>query len=985
MPSVAHTIRRRRNRKQRRRQEQTRSRLWSIFVVGGIIFVVLGPILAFLGLTGFLYLRAMAYMPTPAQTIYLDPIVQPTNFYDRTDSVLLYSVQDPLGNERRWITFEEMPPYLIDATLQMEDPNFLQTGGFDLGRTINRLWLYSMDSPLRRDSSIAGRLATNTLVPMVHNSGLDDMLLHLVFTAEVQRRYSPRRVLEWYLNTAFYGHDAYGIDAAAEIYFGKSAAELSLDEAAMLATIPLAPQFNPIDNYKAASDRQLNLLRDMRANNRITQAEFDVAGNAYTAVRTDLAQTPNAAPEFSLYARQQAENILNWNGYDGARLISRGGLHITTTIDLDLYYQSECTLRAHLTQLQGQSPDTIRTLTGQDCLGTAYLSDVLGVDTSSLPDDGQILILDVRTGEIQAMVGDATSYNYQPGPTLQPFIYLSGFRSGEFTPATMVLDIPNTFPGPTEGSIYTPHDADGRYRGPMNLRDAMVSGLRAPAAYVANAEGLTSIISDAHVMGINSLSNINYYDLSLIESGGDVSVLDMAYAYSVFASMGYRQGVETEPIARNYRDRDPVSILRIEDADGNVLWDYNEDRIARSRTLTVEGEFAYLINDILSDSATRKNVLEIDDSVFDVGRPAAVVNGLTSDTHDNWTIGYTPQLVLAVHLDRHDEGNLSLDAYGLQGAAPIWQALSRFAHDRYQYAPASWPRPDGITEMVVCEKSGMIPPKDSDCPRRTEIFHPKVLPTQEDTFWQTIEINTQTGQRASISTPSYLIGDRVYFVPPNEALDWWTSNGLPLPPTDYDYLSLPEALSGVQIFVPQDLAYVRGDVDIRGLIDTSGMKSFQLRYGQGLRPSNWVSIGDPQTQFAEGKSLGIWHTDGLDGTYTLQLSVTYDNGSIALGAVNVTVDNNPPVINLKAGDDAQEIVRWPSQSSLKLIAEVDDNLALNRVEFYSNGNLIADVKEAPFEYNVSIDGIGTNTYTATVFDEAGNQASSQIQVEVIRG
>jgi membrane peptidoglycan carboxypeptidase len=949
------------------------------------MLLVLGPILAILGLTGFLYLRATNHMPTPAQTIYLDPIVQSSNFYDRTGAALLYSVQDPLGDERKWVTIEDMPVYVLDATLQMEDPNFLETGGFDFVRTVNRLWLYSLDSPLRRDTSIAGRLATNTLVPMARGSGLDDNLLHIAFTAEVNRRYSPRRVLEWYLNTAYYGKDAYGIDAAARVYFGKPTSELTLDEAAMLATIPLAPQFNPLDNDQAARDRQLNLLRQMRANGRISQAEFDIAGSAYTSVRTDIAQLPYAAHEFALYAREQAEDILNWVGYDGARLISRGGLHITTTLDLDLYYQSECTVRAHLAQLHAQSTTGIFTLSGQDCLGAAYLDDIFGVDSTALPDEGVMVILDVRTGEIQAMVGDATAYAYQPGTTLHPFVYLSGFRNGQFTPARMVLDIPIQFPGPTEGSIYTPRDADGRYRGPINLRDAMVSGLTVPAAFVANSEGLTGIITDAHVMGLNSLSSVDRYDLSLVERGGDVSVLDMSYAYSVFASMGYRQGVDTEPLGQNYRDRDPVSILRIEDAEGHVLWEYNEELIASSRTPVVSSEFSYLVNDILSDSTTRRRVLNIDDSVFNIARPSAVVNGLSGDASESWTIGYTPQLVVAVHLSRSDAGIMSFDNYGLQASAPIWQAVMRLAHDRYHYAPASWSRPDGIIAKVVCEKSGMIPPPESDCPRRTEIFHPQVLPTQEDIYWQTVEVNSQTGQRVSISTPSHLIVEQVYFVPPNEALDWWTSNGQPLPPTEYDYLSLPEALGSVEIFVPQDLAYVRAEVDIRGVMDTEGMKSFQVRYGQGFRPTQWFAIGGKQTAFFEGRSLAIWDTIGLDGPYTIELSVQYENGSIDAAAVNVTVDNIPPVITLKAGEEGASIIRWPTQAELRLIAEADDNLAVDRVEFYRNGVLIGDIGEAPFELVLPIDGTGIEVFTASVFDEAGNQASSEIELEVIRG
>ncbi len=984
MPSVAQIIRRRRNRKERQRAANHRNRIWSALVFGGTAIAILGPIFSILGFAGFLYLRAVDHMPSPADTIYLDPIVASSNFYDNTGSSLIYSVQDPLGDNRQWITIESLPEYLINATIQIEDPDFLETGGFNLSATINRLWRYGIGQTVRPETSLAGRLANNTLVPAARNSGLDPALLHLTFTAEVQRQYTPRRVLEWYLNTAYYGSDAYGIDAAARVYFGKSASELTLDEAAMLAAIPLAPQFNPLDNRDAARDRQLNLLRDMRAFGLITQAEFDSVASLLPAIRTDLAQPPFVAEDFALYARQQAEEILNSLDMDGARLVSRGGLSITTTLDLELYYQAECILRAHLGQIQEQAPAQTLTVAAQPCADTTYLSDVFGVNPTSLPDEGAIMVLDVQTGEIRAIVGDALSYDKQPGPALYPFVYLTGFLSGNFTPARMLLDIPTQFPGPTEGSIYLPVNADGRYNGPINLRDAMAAQLRTPAVEVARRAGINRILEVSRFLGVNSLTDVNRYDLSLIERGGDVSLLDMTYAYSVFASMGGLQGVDLAPIARGHRSRNPVAIQRIEDASGNILWEYDADAIAISNTPKVEEEFAYLINDILSDSNTRQNLLNQSGEILDIGRPVAVSNGLTGDLSNSWTIGYTPQLVVGVHVSRSDNDRMSLDNYGLEGAAPIWQAVSRFAHDRYAYNAAIWPRPAGIVSMEVCSISGLLPPPDSDCPRRVEIFHPRVLPVQEDIYWQTVEVNSQTGQLASPTTPEFLIVEQRYFIPPNSAREWWETNNQPLPPTEYDNLSVAQALSGTQIFTPQELEYVRGEVDIRGSVDAETMQSFQVRYGAGIRPTQWIDIGETQTSFTEGVSLGTWDTSELDGPYTIQISVLNVDGTDDSAGVRVTVDNIEPTITLSSGDENQLLFRWPAETVIPLSAVVDDNLAIDRVEFYNNGILIGEVNEAPYEWIFSIERVGIETFTATVFDEAGNLATDEIEIEVIR-
>ena len=693
MPSVAHIIRRRRGRKIRRNESNTRSHLWLAVLIAVLVLVLVAPLGTIFGLASYLYALAVDHMPTPAETIYVDPIIGATELYDRTNTTLLYVVEDPLGNERTWVDLGTLPPYVVQATLHMEDPDFLTTSGtHNTSTTLSRLWRYILDVPQSRDNSLVARLARNALVPLASenaNNSLDATLLEIALTAEAAAQHTPQELIEWHLNTNYYGNDAYGIDAAARVYLGKSAQDLTLDEAALLAAIPPAPQFNPFDNEVAARGRQLDLLRALVNRGSITEAAFDEAAGRETPLRADQTQAPLLASSFAVYAREQAEEILNWSGMDGERLVARGGLRITTTLNMDTYYQTECILRAHLAQLRGQSVASVASQTGEPCAGAAYLASVAGDRADALPDAGALVVLDVATGELHSMVGDVTGYVQQPGPTLHPFVYLQGLLDGDYTPASMVMDIPQSFPGAVDGLIYTPRNLDGDFKGPINLRDALVAHRLPPAVQVANTARLNRVLSAAHLMGLNSLDR-NSYDLSLLEKGGAVSVLDMAYAYSVFAAQGVQRGVDTEPIGRNYRARNPVAILKIEDAEGRTLWEYDAERRALSRTIVLGADESYLINAMLSDNDMRRAMLERDTSVFDIERPAATISGLTSDGVDNWTIGYTPQLSVAVHLGREDDQPMALDAYGLWGAAPVWQATMRYLYERDRLERVTW-------------------------------------------------------------------------------------------------------------------------------------------------------------------------------------------------------------------------------------------------------------------------------------------------------
>ncbi|MFN8376768.1 MAG: Ig-like domain-containing protein, partial [Anaerolineae bacterium] len=638
----------------------------------------------------------------------------------------------------------------------------------------------------------------------------------------------------------------------------------------------------------------------------------------------------------------------------------------------------------HLARLNG-STQVVNALNGLPCSAAAYLADVTG--STLPPDEGTLVIINPQTGELLSVVGQGTRAEYQPGPTLQPFVYFQGFGNGIYNPATMLLDISQPFPGAAEGLIYIPANRDGEFRGPISLRESMAAGLLPPAVSVANTVQIDNILRSAHSIGLNSL-NIGEYDLSLLERGGTVSVLDMTYAYSVFATMGNMYGVQVEPIAQGYRVRDPAAVLRIQDADGNVLWEYNE--LERLPTPIFISSLGYLVNNILADRESRWNVLPRDNAldlvdINDVPRPVAVVNGMTGNNHDAWTVGYTPQLVVGARLGRDDSSEIALDTFGLSGAAPVWRAVMDYVNARDVLPVTTWQRPADIVTLNVCQLSGLLP--TPACPLHQEIFLANAQPGQQDSYWRLVDVNRNTGQLATSSTPASDLERRTYFVPPDTALDWWRANGQPLPPTEYDTISAPNLRSSATILQPLPLAYVSGVVDIRGSLNAAQMQYYELSYGAGVNPGEWIQITGQQTAYSPGSSLGSWDTNGLDGIYTLRLSVVLQDNTREQATVYVTVDNVPPTITLDAGTDASGAPRlylFPTDTVVSVQALVQDNLAIGRVEFYHNGEYLGADQDFPYSVDWEITRTGQETFTAVVFDQAGNQSSASLEVTVTR-
>ena len=990
MASVAHIIRRRRRRRTRRKAAQSTKRNWVALVALIVFGVAAGALSIIIGTIANAYLDALDVLSgDPQATIFREAAVGATEIYDSQGETLLFSVQDPLGDEREWIELETLPEYIGAATVLAEDPLYYRRAGFDLITAADTLWDNALNGPLTADSSLTGRLVRSVLVPDRDFVTIEERGTEIALIAEVNRRYSQQDILEWHLNTNYYGNEAYGIEAAAQVYLGKAATDLTLDEAVLLAAIPTAPRFNPVDNEVAARDRQAALLQQMLSAEIISQTDFAEAVNTQTVIRPDGGQTPLVAPEFALYARRQAEVILNAQGLDGAELVSRGGLRVTTTLDLELYFQAECTLRAHLNRLTNTNNETaapVNALNGAECVGASYLPRVT-FSGDAPPTEGALVVLDADTGAIRAMVGAGTQAEHEAGPVLRPFIYLAGMLndSPNYNPASMLLDVPDDFPGTVDGLIYLPQNPDGQFRGPLSLRDAMGAGLVMPAVRVANALEINSILRDyVYPLGITSLSD-TIYDISLLERGGTVSLLEVANAYLTFATLGDVYDIRRVLPAGTLDTRLPVAIQQIEDDAGTVLWQYDADAVAVSRVSLLSPQAAFVVNDVLADHSTRWGTVG-QDSPLEMTRPVAVINGVTGREGTSWTVGYTPRLLAGVQVGRTGEVQTSLSGFETVGAAPVWRAVMDYIYDRDGLRNEDWSQPEGVVTAQVCRISGGLATEACAGETRTEVFlSPNTLP-DEDQYWQLVEINTENNRLATTNTPTAFKRLETYFVPPAGALDWWRARNLPLPPEEADTSSRPDFANNAAILQPILGDIIGGEtVEVRGSMDATNMEDYQISYGPGTNPSTWINLTERVTTYEPGTVLASWDTRGLDGTYTLRLLVRLTDGTIDDAYVQVTIDNVRPTIILRAGEVGQ-VFRWPEDEVIPLVAEVTDNFRVDRVEFYHNGQFVGARREAPFAYqHIIARPDTTETFQAVVFDAVGNQTESQtIQVDVLR-
>lgn len=1011
---VPRAARHRRLRRQSRGVSAPRVLRWAIAASLALAGIFTLLVLAGAGAGVLLYWHYARELPPPEAIIAAEEdAFLTTVLYDRTGQTAIYEVIDPLGGDRRWLRFDAVPEYFLQATVAIEDASFYRNPGFDLEGIARAMWVNLTGGQVQGGSTITQQLVRNVLMDPDERRelSLDRKLKEVILAAEISRLYSKNQILEWYINTNFYGNLAYGVEAAAQLYFSKPARDLSLAEAAMLAAIPQFPAQNPIDNPEAAKRRQEIVLDVMASQGYITREQADAAASELIAVRPFADRFDIIAPHFSLFARAEAEAILNELGLDGARLVSRGGLRIYTTLDVDLQLQAECVARSHVARLDGADPRvTYNTSAGTPCEAAAYLSELppemVGVEREVT--NAAVVVLRAETGELLAMLGSTDFWNEgidgnynsalalrQPASVFKPFVFMAAFLQGRLpgypngiTAATMTYDVEMEFDN--GGQPYTPVNIDRQYHGPVSVRSALANSYNVPPVQIASTIGLGPIVRVAHRLGINSLNETDRYGLALALGSAEVSLLDITYAYNVFNTGGYMVGmpVRANQAAPGFRTLNPVALLRIEAPDGTVLWEYGQETGTFQRRLILEPALAYIMTDILADAEARAPAFG-SDSALNLSRPAAVKTGTTNDNRDSWTVGYTPQLVTGVWVGNNNNHSMN-DVTGSTGAAYIWQAVMEYAHARDNLPVEQWERPATVVDRMVCQISGLLPTRY--CPQRHELFYvdPQTgvdtQPIQVDTYWRAVAVNVCSGRLATASSPASCVENVPYFDYPPEARQWARDTNQPMPPTEYDTEGDISPQSPVAISQPGYLARITGTVEVIGTVLEDDLDYYQLSYGAGMQPDVWNALVEAGTETGRDLLLATWDTSSLSNgaVYTLRLTAVRNDKSIETAYVTVTIDHQPPTVTLTAPEDGASFA--PDDLYITLAAEPEDNLQVSYVEFYVDDQLYEISEEWPYSVRWPIGAAGTHTVHAVAYDAAGNSApSGVVTVEVSGG
>jgi len=938
-------------------------------------------------------------LPTPDQVAEASiETFETTKIYDRTGQHLLYEVIDPNAGDRNWVPLSTMPEHIICGTVAAEDNTFWTNPGFNI-RGLARAFVSNLQGEdIQGGSSITQQVVKNTVIPIEERFEVkySRKIKEVLIAVELTRLYEKEEILEWYINTNPYANLAYGIDAAARVYFDKSVGELTLSEAATLIAIPQFPRLNPFATPREALERKNIILQRMVEEGCITSAEARIA----EAEPWNLAQSNQRfdiqAPHFSMYVRRQLESMYP------PELVAGGGLRVYTTLDLDLNNQAQCTVQTYLRILAGEDPATvIPQATAAGCAAAQYIpalpANRIGNDYNVK--NSAVVAIRPNTGEILAMVGSADYWNdeidgkfnvaadglRQPGSAFKPFTYVTFLAQGH-NAAHMFLDVRQAFEQGPGMAPYVPENYSRNYSGPLSMRDVLARSLNIPAVETMSIAGIDNVIRTAHRMGITTLDrSLQHYGLSLTLGGGEVKLIDMVYGFAVFANNGvmYGQPIPQAQLRPNFRELDPVAILRVEDRNGNVLYQYEQPD---SRQV-VEPRLAYLITDILADRRARipgfgsPNALELAD-----GRPAAGKTGTTNNFTDNWAVGYTPQIAVGVWQGNKDADDFMINTPGARGAAYIWNAVMEYA---LRDEPiVSFTRPEGLIEVTVCAVSGLRP--NGHCPTRTELMIPGTEPTEMDNIHQVFMVNRETGKLATIYTPPELMEERTYMVLPPEAQDW--INSLPedrrgnIPPAEYDTIYGPnQAHADVALTSPTAYSYIGGVFPITG--NARGDFAFyRLVYGRGLNPTEWMQIGPDHGHQVDNNVLEFFDTTGIpDGLYTLQLQVVGHDQGVRQATLQFTIDNTPPKVDLtfpiNGSTFTYGVVSW-----VNVNAEVNDNYAVSRVEFFS-GNAetpFASRDIAPFNVNWTLSGTGEYSFYVIAYDAAGNKTQTEpVRIRVV--
>ena len=853
------------------------------FIISLFVIVALGLTLAAVGI--YEYYSIAATLPSVSNLQLRASQFETTRILDRNGDTL-YEISDPNAGRRTYVPLNEISPYLVAATLSTEDKDFYTHGGFDPLAILRAFWQNITSGETVSGASTITQQLARALLFTPEERGQRTYLRKVreaLLSAEIERRYSKDKILELYLNEIYYGNLSYGVEAAAETYFGKSAGQLTLAEAAFLAGLPQAPSVYDIyTNRDVTLVRYQTVIMGMLALS--TERNCIYVSNAPDQVCVEGAAAASAIQDIKNQTFTPPITIMrypHWVQYIRTLLedrfdpqtIYRSGFTVYTTLDPDMEDAAQQSVTAQVAALADKHVT-----------------------------DGALVAIKPSTGEILAMVGSPDFYNdanagqinmavsptRQPGSSIKPFTYLAAFEKG-WTASTLIWDVPSEFPPsglPNDPNpVYVPNNFDHKFHGPLTVREALANSYNIPAVKTLQfvgvyddpntpqKDGLTGM---AERMGITSLTRDDY-GLSLTLGGGEVSLLEMTGGYAVIANGGLRVP--------------PVAIMKIVDFQGNVKYQYEPP----AGDQVIGPEHAFLMSSILSDNSARTPVFG-PNSIVNLPFQVAVKTGTSNDSRDNWTLGYTPDLAVGVWVGNADYSPME-NTTGVTGAGPIWAEFMTYAINRLTGGnPTSFVRPAGIEEHTICTVSGTQP--SQWCPsQREEYFAPGQPPlTPDNDLWHQVLVDTWTNLESSPECADFTKELMTINVTDNGVRNWIKQD-----PQGQQWardMGFDEI-----IFVPdrkctasdprphlQFAGLEDGQTISQNLIDislvadaTGGFRFWRLEWGGGGDPKDWTQlINNTGSAVPSPGKVTTWDLTGIPyGQVTLRLYMQADDGGYA--------------------------------------------------------------------------------------------------------
>lgn len=885
------------------------------------------------GLVGLAIFRYYSRdLPDPAQLATHRPF-ETTRIYARDGTTLLHEMFD--AGQRIVVPLDQVPWAVKAATIATEDANFYANPGVDIRGIVRALYLNRQGSVMSGGSTITQQLARIVLLsPEERGEQLySRKIREAILAFQMSRQFSKDQILSFYLNEVYYGNMSYGIEAAAQGYFGKSVRDLGLPEAAMLAGVVQAPtELSPLLYPDAAKARQRIVIDLMVKQGLISREQGDAA--LATPLTLQPGRVDIRAAHFVFYVRDQLERQF------GVDYLRRGGLRITTTLDPAIQGLAEQAASQHIAELQARNAT-----------------------------NAAIVVIDPKTSEILGMVGSADYNNptidgqvnvatapRQPGSALKPIVYAAAMaQPSGWTPATVIWDVPLDVNG------YRPMNYDNAFHGPQRLRYALANSFNIPAVKALQFVGVDTFIDLAQAMGITTLQERERYGLAVALGAGEVKLLDLTAAYTTFNNGG--------------RARPPAAVLRVATNNGEVQYSYQPPE--GTQVLGPNGEaIAYLISDMLSDNDARtpmfgpNSVMRLTDD-----RPAAVKTGTSNDYKDSWAVGYTPGLVVGVWVGNSDNSPMH-EVAGSNGAGTIWRTVMDRAHEGKP--SEQFTRPSTVSEASICRSTGLVVEGCADAVPERFVAGTEPRPQRGQSI--TVTVGGDGSCLATDWTPDSERRQKTFLLPPPEARGYAEAQ----PPTEP--CDTPPAADGTatpdqeqpavaaRISSPTSSTTVGGAVQVRGT--AAGM--YTLSYGAGSAPTSWTPIANSLYAVVDGL-LGTWDTAGLaDGTYTLQLEVLLPGNPAQTSRIAVRVDREQLSVRLlQPGPDT----RIAPESSVQLLAEARG--PISSIEFLIDGQVVSRSEQPNASWTWVASSPGRHTLEVVALSADGQRVTSSPVVVLV--